>query len=69
MIARLFHAPLDKPDEEALGVSTVGSSEAIILATLAMKKKFVLLLPASSCFLHLPYIRGKMGVYRFERSR
>ena len=37
--ARLFNAPL-KGDEEAIGVSTVGSSEAIILAVLAMKKKW-----------------------------
>jgi len=39
MIARLFNAPTDK-DSDALGVSTVGSSEAIILATLAMKKRW-----------------------------
>ena len=32
MIARLFHAPLDNPDAQALGVSTIGSSEAIILS-------------------------------------
>jgi glutamate decarboxylase len=32
MIARLFHAPLDNPEEQALGVSTIGSSEAIILS-------------------------------------
>lgn len=41
MIARLFNAPIDKPDDESLGVSTIGSSEAIILAVLAMKKKSV----------------------------
>jgi len=39
MIARLFNAPTEK-DSDALGVSTVGSSEAIILATLAMKKRW-----------------------------
>jgi len=39
MIARLFNAPTEA-DADALGVSTVGSSEAIILATLAMKKKW-----------------------------
>jgi glutamate/tyrosine decarboxylase-like PLP-dependent enzyme len=32
MIARLFHAPLDNPEAQALGVSTIGSSEAIILS-------------------------------------
>lgn len=36
MIARLFNAPLEDPAAESLGTSTVGSSEAIILATLAM---------------------------------
>ena len=40
MIARLFHAPLDKPDSEALGVSTIGSSEAIILSVLAAKRRW-----------------------------
>lgn len=40
MIARLFHAPLDKPDAEALGVSTIGSSEAIILSVLAAKRRW-----------------------------
>ncbi|CEP19110.1 hypothetical protein [Parasitella parasitica] len=40
MIARLFHAPMDNPEAEALGCSTVGSSEAIILATLAMKRRW-----------------------------
>jgi len=39
MIARLFNAPTEN-DSDALGVSTVGSSEAIILATLAMKKRW-----------------------------
>jgi len=39
MIARLFNAPTHE-NADALGVSTVGSSEAIILATLAMKKKW-----------------------------
>ncbi|RHZ49337.1 hypothetical protein Glove_522g15 [Diversispora epigaea] len=38
MIARLFHAPMDNSDDEAMGVSTIGSSEAIMLAVLAMKK-------------------------------
>ncbi|GAA5909619.1 hypothetical protein JCM5296_002371 [Sporobolomyces johnsonii] len=40
MIARLFNAPLDDPTSEALGVSTVGSSEAIILAVLAAKARW-----------------------------
>ena len=39
-IARLFNAPLDRPDAEALGVSTIGSSEAIILAVLAAKRRW-----------------------------
>lgn len=40
MLARLFHAPLDNPESEACGVSTVGSSEAIILAVLAAKRRW-----------------------------
>jgi glutamate decarboxylase len=40
MIARLFHAPLDNPDEQALGVSTIGSSEVIILSVLAAKRRW-----------------------------
>lgn len=40
MLARLFHAPLDNPEAEACGVSTVGSSEAIILAVLAAKRRW-----------------------------
>lgn len=40
MVGRLFNAPLDSIEQEALGVSTVGSSEAIILATLAAKRKW-----------------------------
>jgi glutamate decarboxylase len=39
MIARLFNAPLNS-DSEAIGCSTIGSSEAIMLATLAMKRKW-----------------------------
>jgi glutamate decarboxylase len=42
MIARLFNAPLHDSTESALGCSTVGSSEAIILATLAMKRRWQL---------------------------
>jgi glutamate decarboxylase len=40
MIARLYNAPMHSDTEEALGCSTVGSSEAIILATLAMKRRW-----------------------------
>ncbi|KAI7740182.1 hypothetical protein M8C21_023469 [Ambrosia artemisiifolia] len=39
MIARLFHAPI-REDDTAVGVSTVGSSEAIMLAGLAFKRKW-----------------------------
>lgn len=40
IVARLFNAPLHSEIEEALGVSTVGSSEAIILAVLAAKRRW-----------------------------
>ena len=40
MIARLYNAPTHSEDENAMGTSTVGSSEAIMLATLAMKKRW-----------------------------
>lgn len=40
MIARLFHAPLHDHTDEAVGVSTIGSSEAIILAVLAAKRRW-----------------------------
>src|SRR4051794_40266038 len=36
MVAHLFHAP-DDPDADAIGASTIGSSEAVMLAGLAMK--------------------------------
>jgi glutamate decarboxylase len=39
MIARLYHAPTDG-EENAMGTSTVGSSEAIMLSVLAMKKRW-----------------------------
>ncbi|GAA6059938.1 hypothetical protein JCM10212_003078 [Sporobolomyces blumeae] len=39
-IARLFHAPLHDETSEAVGVSTVGSSEAIMLAVLAAKRRW-----------------------------
>ncbi|CAO2831107.1 unnamed protein product [Amaranthus hypochondriacus] len=41
MIGRLFHAPLENGKHgQAIGVATVGSSEAIMLAGLAFKKKW-----------------------------
>ncbi|GAA5815830.1 hypothetical protein MFLAVUS_009346 [Mucor flavus] len=40
MLARLFNAPMHNEEEESIGCSTVGSSEAIILATLAMKRRW-----------------------------
>lgn len=40
MIARMFNAPTHNPDDTAMGTSTVGSSEAIMLGTLAMKKRW-----------------------------
>jgi glutamate decarboxylase len=40
MIARLFNAPTQPNDACAIGTSTVGSSEAIMLAVLAMKKRW-----------------------------
>ncbi|KAL9084639.1 MAG: hypothetical protein Q9159_005120 [Coniocarpon cinnabarinum] len=39
MIARLFNAPVHD-DASVMGTSTIGSSEAIMLATLAMKKRW-----------------------------
>ncbi|CAM8924520.1 unnamed protein product [Rhodiola kirilowii] len=39
MIARLFNAPIEE-NEAAIGVGTVGSSEAIMLAGLAFKRKW-----------------------------
>jgi glutamate decarboxylase len=40
MIGRLFNAPTDADGAAAVGTSTVGSSEAIMLAVLAMKKRW-----------------------------
>lgn len=40
MIARLYHAPTSPGEENPMGTSTVGSSEAIMLGTLAMKKRW-----------------------------
>lgn len=39
IVAKLFNAPLNE-NENALGVSTVGSSEAIILGVLAAKRRW-----------------------------
>jgi glutamate decarboxylase len=41
MIAKLYHAPFDEEFEQATGTSTVGSSEAILLSTLAMKRRWI----------------------------
>ncbi|KAI9721186.1 MAG: hypothetical protein M1812_002347 [Candelaria pacifica] len=38
MIGRLFNAPTHDDSEASMGTSTIGSSEAIMLGTLAMKK-------------------------------
>ena len=40
MIGRLFNAPVDDEGAAAVGTSTVGSSEAIMLGVLAMKKRW-----------------------------
>ena len=40
MIARLFNVPVHDADSNAMGTSTIGSSEAIMLGTLAMKKRW-----------------------------
>ena len=40
MIARLFNAPTHSDDETAMGTSCIGSSEAIMLGTLAMKRRW-----------------------------
>jgi len=41
MVASLYHAPMAEGEgENAMGTSTVGSSEAIMLATLAMKRRW-----------------------------
>lgn len=40
MIARLFNAPTHDENVSCMGTSTVGSSEAIMLGVLAMKKRW-----------------------------
>ena len=42
MIARMFNAPLEDGQTAAVGAGTVGSSEAIMLAGLAFKRKWQL---------------------------
>lgn len=41
MVARLFNIPSHDENTNAMGTSTIGSSEAIMLAVLAMKKLWV----------------------------
>ncbi|KAJ5884693.1 hypothetical protein N7495_009203 [Penicillium taxi] len=40
MIARLFNCPTEEGSDGAVGTSTIGSSEAIMLGVLAMKKRW-----------------------------
>ncbi|OJD15716.1 glutamate decarboxylase [Emergomyces pasteurianus Ep9510] len=40
MIARMFNAPGEDSQDHAMGTSCIGSSEAIMLGTLAMKKRW-----------------------------
>ncbi|KAI1816604.1 glutamate decarboxylase [Poronia punctata] len=40
MIGRLFHAPSSSAEDQAVGTSCVGSSEAIMLGVLAMKRRW-----------------------------
>lgn len=40
MIARLFNAPVHQEHTNCMGTSTIGSSEAIMLGVLAMKKRW-----------------------------
>jgi glutamate decarboxylase len=40
MMARLFNIPSHDEKSQAMGTSTVGSSEAIMLGVLAMKKRW-----------------------------
>jgi glutamate decarboxylase len=40
MIARLFNIPTSEKNTNAIGTSTIGSSEAIMLGVLAMKKRW-----------------------------
>lgn len=40
MIARLFNAPTESDSDNSMGTSCIGSSEAIMLGTLAMKRRW-----------------------------
>ncbi|ORX47208.1 glutamate decarboxylase [Hesseltinella vesiculosa] len=40
MIANLYHAPAEKGDHPAIGTSTIGSSEAVMLCVLALKRRW-----------------------------
>lgn len=40
MIARMFNAPTASEEDNAMGTSTVGSSEAIMLGVLSMKRRW-----------------------------
>lgn len=55
MIARLFNAPIEE-GESGIGVGTVGSSEAIMLAGLAFKKRWQLKRKAQGKPFHNPNI-------------
>lgn len=46
MIARLFHAPVNNPDDESLGVSTIGSSEGTF-RPLRLRLLHALLIPCA----------------------
>ena len=56
MLARLYNAPEEASGENAMGTSTVGSSEAIMLAVLAMKKRWTNKRKAAGKDFHNPNI-------------
>lgn len=56
MIGHLFNVPVNNKGEEPLGVSTVGSSEAIMLGVLAMKKRWQNVRKAAGKDWHSPNI-------------
>ena len=53
MIARLFNAPTQHDDDNAMGTSTVGSSEAIVSSALSVGH----LLAAAKCYADAWYPR------------
>ena len=61
MIGNLFNVPQGKDGEEPLGVSTIGSSEAIMLATLAMKRRWQERMKAAGKDIHNPGPNIVMG--------